>query len=384
MKITDVKAYAFWLGFRNVCLVKVETDQGVYGWGESGLSGREQAVMGAVAHFREFLVGQSPLNISALWQEMYRGQYFEGGRVLAAAIAAIDIALHDVVGKHLGVPVYQLLGGKQRQRVPLFVTSVRPFDESFVEDVLTLKDAGWSVIRATTGVPGDAERPTEFDPRRSISEAAEWLTRAREALGSNVTLGIDYHHRLSVPETVSFFQRMPTGTLDFIEEPIRDESPAAYRALRDMVDVPFAIGEEFASKWDFAPYVDGGLTQFGRVDICNAGGFTESMKIAAMCEAKYIDMMPHNPLSPICTAAFIQYCAAIPNLAWLELMPYDGDWSDYDRIFVNRPQVADNHFTVSDAPGLGIDVNEDHIQNLEFRYWEAPRLVRPDGSYTNW
>ena len=384
MKITDIKAYAFWLGFRNVCLVKVETDDGIYGWGESGLSGREQAVVGAVAHFREFLVGKSPENIGALWQEMYRGQYFEGGRVLAAAIAAIDIALHDLVAKSMGVPVYRLLGGKQRDRVPLFVTTVRPFDDSLVDDVVRLKEEGWQVIRTTAGEPGHPERPTEFDTRTSIAEAAACLAKAREALGSEVTLGIDYHHRLSVPETVSFCQRMPAGTLDFMEEPIRDESPAAYRSLREMVDVPFAIGEEFASKWDFAPYVDGGLTQFGRVDICNAGGFTESMKIAAMCEAKYIDMMPHNPLSPICTAAFIQYCAAIPNLAWLELMPYDGDWEDYDRIFVNRPEVEYNHFTVGEAPGLGLDVNEEEIKGLEFRFWEAPRLVRPDGSYTNW
>ena len=317
-------------------------------------------------------------------QEMYRGQYFEGGRVLAAAIAAIDIALHDLVAKSLDVPVHRLLGGRQRDRIPLFVTSTKAFGEDFIEDVLRLKSEGWDVIRATTGEHGDPDRPTPFDPRASIALAAEWLTRAREALGTGVILGIDYHHRLSAAETASFCQRMPRGTLDFIEEPIRDESPAAYRALREMTDVPFAIGEELTSKWEFAPYVVDSLTQFGRVDICNAGGFTESMKIAALCEAGYIDMMPHNPLSPVCTAASIHYCAAIPNLAWLELMPYDGDWSDYDRIFSNRPRVEGNHFAVGNEPGLGIDVNEEAIRGLEFPQWEAPRLVRPDGSYTNW
>jgi len=384
MKITDIKTYAFWLGFRNVCLVKVETDEGIHGWGESGLSGREQAVMGAVAHYREFLVGKSPLDIGALWQEMYRSQYFEGGRVLAAAIAAIDIALHDLCAKSLGIPVYRLLGGKQRNRVPLFVTTTLDFGEALIEDVVRMKAEGWTVIRATTGEHGDPLKASEFDTRKSIAKTSEWLVRAREALGSEVTLGIDYHHRLSVAETVSFCQRMPRGTLDFIEEPIRDESLPAYRSLRDMVDVPFALGEEFTSKWDFAPYVESGLANFGRIDICNAGGFTEAMKIAAMCETKYIDMMPHNPLSPICTAASIHYCAAIPNLSWLELMPYDGDWSDYDRIFNDRPQVSDNSFPVGDAPGLGIDVNEEAIKDLEFRFWEPPRLSRPDGSYTNW
>ncbi|MBU2886401.1 mandelate racemase/muconate lactonizing enzyme family protein [Gilvimarinus agarilyticus] len=384
MKISQIKSYSFWVGFRNVCLVKVETDGGLYGWGEAGLSGREQAVMGAVAHFEEFLKGQDPLNISALWQQMYRGAYFEGGRVLAAAIAAIDIALHDIKGKALNVPVYQLLGGKQRDRIPLFATSTVAYDEGFVDDVLRLKDEGWSVIRATTGEHGCPDQNTVFDPRASIAKGAYWLTRAREALGTETVLGVDYHHRLNVAETASFCARMPAGTLDFLEEPIRDESPAAYQNLRQMTDIPFAIGEEFTSKWDFAPYVNSALTNFGRVDICNAGGFTEALKIASQCETAYIDMMPHNPLSPLCTAASIHYCAAISNLAWLELAPYDGDLSDYDRYFINRPEVIDNHFNLSDAPGLGIDVNEDALQGKTFKYWEPPRLVKPDNSYTNW
>lgn len=384
MKITNIKTYVFWLGFRNVCLVKVETDEGIYGWGESGLSGREKAVVGAVEHFREFLVGKSPFDIGAHWQEMYRSQYFEGGRVLAAAIAAIDIALHDLCAKSLDIPVWQLLGGKQRNRIPLFVTSIKDFDESFIDDVLHLKAEGWRVIRATTGEHGSPVETLVFDPQKSISKAAYWLTRAREALGSEVTLGIDYHHRLSVPETVSFCQRMPEGTIDFIEEPIRNQAVSAYQNLREMINVPFAIGEELTSKWEFAPYVETGLTNFARIDICNAGGFTEAMKIAALCETKYIDMMPHNPLSPICTAASIHYCASITNLSWLELLPYDGDWADYDKIFINRPDVIDNYFAVDDVPGLGIDVNEDALKDLEFRYWEPPRLRKPDGSYTNW
>jgi galactonate dehydratase len=384
MRITDVKAYGFWAGMRNVCLVKVETDEGIYGWGESGLSGREKAVIGAVEHFREFLIGKDPKQIGALWQEMYRGQYFEGGRVLAAAIAAIDIALHDLVAKSLNVPVYQLLGGKQRERIPLFATSAKPMGPELVEDCLRLKEEGWNVIRATHGLNGVLDKPTLLEPSENLVLVAKWLTKAKEALGDEIIFGMDYHHRLSLAETVSFIQRMPRGTLDFIEEPIRDECPAAYEALRQMCDVPFAIGEEFTSKWDFAPYVEKNITNYGRVDICNAGGFTESMKIAGMCEAHYIDMMPHNPLSPICTAASIHYCAAIGNMAWLELNPYDGDMSDFDRYFVNRPLVKNNVFEVTDEPGLGVDVNEDLIKDLEFKYWEAPRLIKKDGSYTNW
>lgn len=384
MKIKDVKAYGFWAGFRNICLVKVETDSGFYGWGESGLSGREKAVIGAVEHFKQFLIGKNPCQIGALWQEMYRSQYFEGGRVLAAAIAAIDIALHDLVAKSLDIPVYQLLGGKQRDKIPLFATSIKPMGQALIDDLVELKSQGWKALRATTGAHGSPDSATTFEPRESISLVAKWMTIARHELGSEVTLGIDYHHRLSVPETVSFINRMPSGTLDFIEEPIRDQSPAAYQSLRQMIDTPFAIGEEFTSKWDFAPFVQNALTSFGRVDICNAGGLTESMKIAAMCELNYIDMMPHNPLSPLCTAASVHFCAAISNLAWLEHPPYDGSMEDYDKYFIGRPKVHNCTLKVKDTPGLGVDVNEDLIRHLPFKYWEPPRLYKKDGSYTNW
>ncbi|MGX5856553.1 mandelate racemase/muconate lactonizing enzyme family protein [Dyadobacter jiangsuensis] len=384
MKITDIKPYPVWLGHRNICLVKVETDEGLYGWGESGLSGRELAVVGAVRHYREFLFGKNPLSIGALWQEMYRSQYFEGGRVLTAAISAIDIALHDIKGKALNVPVYELLGGRQRDHVPCFITSSRPLGEPMIEDVKNLAAMGWKVIRTTTGENGDSAQPLLFDIRRSIAHASETLVEIRRMLGTEVVLGIDYHHRLSVAESASFCHRMPAGTLDFIEEPIRDQNHGAYQALRAMVDVPFAIGEEFASKWDFLPYIEHNITNFGRVDICNVGGFTEAMKVAGMCEAHYIDLMPHDPLGPICTAATIHLAAAVPNFAWLEVSPYDTDLSGQELYFENFPVERETRYAIPELPGLGMDVDEERIKAESFRFWEAPRLFKEDGSYTNW
>ena len=151
-----------------------------------------------------------------------------------------------------------------------------------------------------------------------------------------------------------------------------------------MVDVPFAIGEEFASKWDFRPYLEAGITSFARVDVCNVGGLTEAMKVAALAESHYIDLMPHDPLGPVCTAATIQLAAAVPNFAWCEVAPYDTDRSDHDRLFINRPQDVNCVYPVGDAPGLGIDVNEELIKEQSFKFWEAPRLRKPDGSFTNW
>ncbi len=386
MKITDIKCYPVWVGTRNQCLVKVETDEGIYGWGESGLSGRELAVAGAVQHYREFLLGRDPMRMGALWQEMYRSQYFEGGRVLTAAISAIDIALYDIAGKALGVPVYQLLGGKQRDYVPCFATCSSAAGPKFLEDVKLLLDSGWDVIRTGPGHPDPKGDHNLFEPRASIGITAKWLTRAREEFGLDFILGIDYHHRLNVAEAASFCQRMPSGVLDFLEEPIRDETPEAYEALRSMTGVPFAIGEEFASKWQFLPYIERGITNFVRIDVCNVGGLTESMKVAAMAEAHYIDLMPHNPLGPVCTAATIHLAAAVPNFAWLEVRvsPTEpGKFSDPD-IFPVQPQLEGARFPVLDTPGLGVEVNEEFIKQQSFKFWEAPHLHKHDGSFTNW
>ena len=384
MKITDIKPYPAWVGTRNQLLVKIETDEGVHGWGESGLSGRERAVMGALEHYARFVVGRDPFDIGALWQEMYRSQYFEGGRVLQAAISAIDIALHDIKGKALGVPVYQLLGGRQRDRVPTFASTSEPPGEAMIEQARALMAAGWTAIRF---FPAGQESKDVFEPRESIGETARWMVKAREALGDTVVLGIDWHHRLSVAEAASFCQKMPSGTLDFLEEPIRDETPEAYASLRTLTDIPFAVGEEFASKWQFLPYIERGLHQFNRIDVCNVGGLTEAMKVAGWSEAHYVDLMPHNPLGPICTAATIHLAAAVPNFAWLETRasPAETYLGFYDTsIFTQQPSLDGAEYPVGDAPGLGVEVDEAALKEQSFKFWEAPHLKRRDGSVTNW
>jgi galactonate dehydratase len=386
MKIVDIKTFPTWVGSRNQLIVKVETDAGVYGWGEAGVSGRELAVVGAVRHYREFLIGRDPLRIGALWQEMYRSQYFEGGRVLVGAISAIDIALHDIAGKALGVPVYQLLGGKQRDFVPGFATTPAPMGPTLLDDVQLLLEAGWTVIRTTPGHPDHESDPDLFEPRESIALTAEWLTRLRQEVGPAPVLGIDYHHRLSVAEAASFCQRMPSGTLDFLEEPIRDEAPEAYAALRSMTDVPFAIGEEISSKWGFLPYLERGLTNFARIDVCNVGGLTEAMKVASLAEAHYIDLMPHNPLGPICTAATIHLAAAVPNFAWLEVRTSPTEQLGFDNadLFPVQPHLEGSRYPVPTTPGLGVEFNEDLAAQQSFAFFEPPHLHRRDGSYTNW
>lgn len=383
MKISAIKPYVTKLGVRNQLLLKVETEEGIYGWGESGLSYREKAVLGAIDHYSRFLMGRDPMQCGALWQEMYRSQYFEGGRVLTAAISALDIAFHDIKGKALGVPVYQLLGGRQRDRVPAFATTSAEPGPEMVEQALLLKDQGWRCIRM---IATGQENSDRFEPRESIATTAEWVTRVREAVGNEITLGVEYHHRLSVAEAASFCQKLPRGTLDFIEEPIRDETPGAYEALRRMTEIPFAIGEEFSSKWQFLPYVERDLLQFCRIDICNVGGFTEAMKIAGWCEAHYVDLMPHAPLGAVCTAASVHLAAAVANFAWLECRNSPTEQLGFGDPATYPKQIGMDgaFYRVPDEPGLGVDVNESLLQASSFEYSEPPHLRRDDGSFTNW
>jgi len=387
MKIRDLKLYPTMVGRRHQLIIKIETDEGIHGWGESGLSGRELAVMGALRHYRELIIGRNPFDIGAIWQDLYRSQYFEGGRVLTAAIAAIDIALHDIKGKALGVPVYQLLGGKHRDWVPLFATTGAPMGPKLIEDAELLISEGWNVIRTWMHAPGEQRDNGDpvYEPWESIGPTAHWLNKLREAVGDRAVLGIDYHHRLSVAEAASFCQKLGRDTLDFLEEPIRDETPEAYEALRRMTHVPFAIGEEFSSKWQFLPYIERGITNFARIDVCNVGGLTEAMKVAGWAEAHYIDLMPHNPLGPICSAVTAHLAAAVPNFAWMEIRQSPTEQLGFydERLFPVQPVQQGPRLIVPTVPGLGVEFDEKAAEHPEFQPRAGRLLRRRDGSVTN-
>ncbi len=383
IKITDIKTYPIRIENGNQLVIKVETNEKeIYGWGASGLSGRELAVVGAVRHYAHFLIGQDPRRIGALWQEMYRSQYFEGGRVLTAAISAIDIALHDIKGKLLDVPVYELLGGKQRDRIECFASLKFESKEELITKAKTLKKEGFSAIRLYEASEGDAP----YVARESMANLTEWLPALRKEMGNIMTIGMDYHHRLTVPETVSFISRMPAGTLDFLEEPIRDENPQVYQQLRKMIQVPLALGEEFSSKWQFWPYLKDQITQYARIDVCNVGGLTEAMKVVGMAETNYIDIMPHNPLGPICTAATIHMLAASPNVAWLEEINTPVEWcgTNSEQFYPIQPKIEGTYYKIPDSPGLGVEFNEELAMQSTFKIKEIPHLYKKDGSFTNW
>jgi galactonate dehydratase len=386
MKITGVRGYPVKVGHRNQFVVTIETDDGVTGVGEGGISGRELAMQGMLEHFSGFLIGEDPRRIEHLWQTMYRGAYFEGGKITAATLSAVDIALWDILGKSLGVPIYQLLGGASRERVQCFASPGVLNGPACVEQAREMAESGWRYLRFVPGMNDQGwsdDHGDIYEPFESIELAVYWLGEIRRALGSSVELSIDFHHRLSVAEAALFCQRTEQLHLHFVEEPIRAESAEAYRQLRAMTRVPFAIGEEFSSKWAFAPFIEQGLLNYARLDVSNVGGLTEAKKVAGWCEAHYIDVMPHNPLGPVTTAATIHLAAAIPNFAQLEYQhrlaaAYPPD------LFPVMPALDGDCFPLPTAPGLGVEFNPQAAADYAFERWEAPHWKRRDGSYTNW
>lgn len=386
MRINAVTGFPVKVGHRNVFVVKVETDEGIYGLGEGGMSGREWAMQGMLEHCERVLVGMDPRRIEHIWQILYRSWYFEGGNILGSVISAVDVALWDILGKSLGIPIYQLLGGAVRDHVPCFATPGWLTGPECVERASASVEAGWTHLRFLPGMPGSdwtGQHGATYEPLESIALAVHWIREVRRAVGPGIALSVDFHHRLSVAEAAHFCAQVADVHLLFVEEPIRAESPDAYRQLRTMTSVPFAIGEEFSSKWAFLPYIEAGLLNYARVDVANVGGLSEAKKIAGWCEAHYIDLVPHNPLGPINTAASIHLAASVTNFSQLEYVDlYSG--GDPGEVFPDRPVLDGCGFAIPTAPGLGVTVNDIAATAARFELWEAPRWQRRDGAHTNW
>ena len=384
MEIRAITGYAVQSGIRNLFIVQVETDTGLIGVGEGGMSGREWAMQGMLDHCAHILVGMDPRRIEHIWQTLYRSWYFEGGNILGAVISAIDIALWDLNAQALGVPVYQLLGGACRERVPCFATPGALIGPEAVEQAREHVDRGWRYLRFTPGMAGDnwsGETGSIYEPLESVALTAHWLREVRRHVGPEIALSIDFHHRLSVAEAAIFCQQISDVGLMFLEEPIRAENAKAYQQLRQMTPIPFAIGEEFASKWEFLPFIEEGILNYARIDVSNVGGFSEARKVAGWCEAHYIDIMPHNPLGPVTTAASVHFGIATSNFAQLEhnlIKTYSRD------LFPEMIELDGTEFALPTKPGLGVTFNAEAAADHPYQHWEAPRWQRRDGAHTNW
>jgi L-alanine-DL-glutamate epimerase-like enolase superfamily enzyme len=380
VKITNVETFLVYGGRKNFSFVVVDTDEGISGVGENGLSSRELAVQGAVEHLKQFLIGRDPFQIERLWQEMFRGGFFPAGNITAGAIAAIDIALWDIKGKALNVPVYELLGGLARDKIVCYPHVTGATTEELVENAQRHVEEGWKFVR--WGLGGPIQSGDVFEPARAIRKGVKEFEALRKALGDDVELCFDLHTRTDPPHAIQFCKAVEEFRPFFIEDPIRSESMYSLRHVRKHVDVPLAIGEQFHSKWEFREIIEEELTDYARVDICIAGGLTEAKKIAGWAETHYIQLATHNPLGPVSSAACAHLNFASPNVGVQEqptkpgvllpdVVPVQMEWKD-------------GYILPPTRPGLGIEFDREAARKMPFQMYEVPHLVRADGGYTNW
>jgi L-alanine-DL-glutamate epimerase-like enolase superfamily enzyme len=379
MKITEIEAYPVWNGSRNFLFVVVDTDEGVYGVGEAGLTGRELAVMGAIEHFKAILIGQDAGRIEHIWQLLFRGGFFPAQRILTAAISAIDMALWDIKGKALGVPVYELLGGRVRDKVVCYPHNRGHAREvgPLVESCLQTKEEGWKFVR--WGLPQDGEI---LEPRPAVLMAIKQMQAVREAVGDEIEIVFDVHTRLDLPDTLWLCQEVEPLRPFFMEDPLRCENPDTFKTLRPRTTVPLAAGEQFSSKWEFRPLIEEEWIDYARIDLCIAGGLTEAKKIAGWCETHYFKLATHNPLGPVSTAACLQLNLACPNFGVQEQPRKPG--TTLTDVFPVQPEWEDGYLLPPERPGLGIEFDREAAKRHPFQMREMQHLRRMDGSLTNW
>jgi galactonate dehydratase len=373
MKITDLKIFPV----RQFIYVKILTDEGIYGVGEASLSGRSLAVTEALELIKPLLLGQDATRIEHIWQDIFRGTFWRGGPVLQSALAGIDIALWDLAGKALGVPVYRLLGGAARDKVLVYRHVGGRTPEELIENSRRLLEEGWRVLRIC---PADI-LDRGFDPKRAVLCGIQHFADLRKAIGDGVEVVFEVHTRLTPTRAIELCNGIAEYRPFFVEDPIRSENPGSFATLRAHTNVPLATGEQLTTKWAFRELIEQELIDYLRVDICHTGGITEGKKIAAMGEVHYQELATHYTGSPVCTAAMLHLNLSVPNCAVQEYSPSTGWMND---VIQNDLRIEDGYLLRSDAPGLGIDLNEDAANAHPHAPGEPPHWRREDGSVQDW
>lgn len=416
MRITNVKVVVTSPG-RNYVLVKVETDEGLYGWGDATLNGRELAVAAALEqHIAPLLLGRDPDRVEDIWQYLFRGPYWRGGPVQMTALAGIDLALWDIKGKRAGLPLYSLLGGKTREGALAYThCGGRDFGE-VEEQVRAAMARGFRVIRAQVRIPGNvgtygvggAQEAaqatwTAADPSVALEatdggplpETERWEPAAylrtvprlfehlRSTLGEEVELLHDVHERLNPVQAARLAKELEPYHLFFLEDPLRPEHKESFRLIRQHSTTPIAMGELFHTRWDALPLIQEQLIDFIRCDLGHIGGITEARKIAALAETYNIQTAWHGPgdIAPITHAANVHLDISTPNFGVQEMVFFS---EQVRSVIAGGPEYCDGALWVSDAPGLGTDVDEREAAKYPYQRAYLPTVRRADGSVHDW
>ena len=382
MKITALTTYRVaprWM------FLKIETDEGISGWGEPVLEGRARTVETAVREFGETLIGRDPRRINDLWQTMYRSQFYRGGAVLMSAIAGIDQALWDIKGKALGVPVHELLGGRVRDRMKVYswVGGDRPGD--VIESMQHLMEGGFDTFKLN-----GCEEMAMLDSNRAVDAAVAVVAEVRAALGNTVDFGIDFHGRVAMPMAKVLLQELAPLRPLFVEEPVLAEHAECYSRLAAFTAIPLAAGERMYSRFEFKRVLEGGGIAILQPDLSHAGGITECHKIAAMAEAYDVALAPHCPLGPVALAA----CLQVDLVAYNAMLQEQSMGIHYNRgaelldYVINKDdfRVEGGYIHALTKPGLGVEVDEERVvqASLQARDWHNPEWRHADGSVAEW
>lgn len=361
--------------------VRIEADSGEIGWGEASLEGHAEAVDGAVESLRDRFMGADPRRIEDIWQVAYRGGFYRGGPVLMSAISGLDQALWDLKGKHYGIPAWEMLGGRVRDKVRAYawIGGDRP------DDILTAaqrrKDQGFSAVKMNATSEIDYIGAPQFD---------DVLERVRAAQSVGLDVGVDFHGRLHRPMAKQLARALEPLGLMFIEEPLLSENPEAFAALAGLVSTPIALGERLYSRWDFKRFFESGVIDIIQPDLSHAGGLTECRKIAAMAESYDIAVAPHCPLGPIALASCLQLAACTPNVVIQEMSLGIHYNEGHDLLtFCANPEVltpSDGHLGIPMAPGLGVEIEEEKVRaaHANRHRWRNPIWRHEDGSVAEW
>ena len=388
MKVTQLKTmHVAGEGWGGYTLVRVETDAGIHGLGEVGIRFWGASIEKAVDHLSELVIGQDPFSTERLWQHMFRRSFFPADGVYSCAISAIDIALWDIKGKALGMPVYKLLGGPVRDKVVCYPHNQAHATDELVESCMRSVDEGWKFVRwgqpETTGPFEQTDDTGLLEPVHSIAIAEDQVARVREAVGPDIQILLDVHTRLDTAHVISLCKALEPYRPFFIEDPLRSENPGSYRTLARHVSLPIAAGEQWSSKWHFREVIEEELISYARIDVCNVGGITEALKIVHWCETHYIDIAPHNPLGPISAAACVALCMASANVGVQEMPARPGS-RDAD-LFPEQIGWKDGFAFSHDRPGLGVEIDMSVAESRRTTPGGfAPLLRRNDGAITNW
>jgi len=363
--------------------VRVETQEGIVGWGEASLEGHAEAVEGAFESFRDRFLGADARNIEDVWQIAYRLGFYRGGPVLMSALSGLDQALWDVKGKTLGVPVWQLLGGKVRDQVQAYAWVGGDSPREVVEQARQRQSQGFRAVKMNASADlGWLDSP------KSLEAAVERVGRVKE-LGLDVA--VDFHGRLHKPMAKQLAALLEPLRPLFIEEPLLSEQQEAMGQIAAQTSIPIALGERLYSRWDFKPFFENAVIDIAQPDLAHAGGISECRRIAALAEAYDVAIAPHCPLGPIALAACVQLALATPNFVIQEMsLGIHYNTREHDLLtYLQDPgpfDLKDGMIAALGGPGLGIAIDEERVRHAASvpHRWRNPVWRGPDGSVREW